>query len=165
MPQLSFVHPDRKAVDLPTYLERITILLSQAVNARDRTLLKEVTDRYFTANLQVERSSDSGTSLLHSTTREAYVDNMISYVAKYDFHIKPYNTSALIDEDAGKGLVFTTVATKGTDYASPALTRENVIVYYFQRSEDDEWLCYRFEFMRGPGRFWFDAVYCDGEKT
>lgn len=44
---------------------------------------------------------------------EGYINNLITYVIKYDFQIQHYNTSALVDEAKGKAMVFTTVSTIG----------------------------------------------------
>lgn len=48
----------------------------------------------------------------------------------------------------------------GTDYANQGLAIETVLAYYFHQGKDKEWRCNRFEIMRGPGRFWFEA--CNG---
>lgn len=168
LPRSNAVHSkfeltDRNILPVSTYLEQIITTLLEAVNAKDRDFMAQATRRYFTPEVQVERASEPFATPIAAVSVEEYITNLITYVTKYNFMIKPYNTSALVDEAKGKAMVFTTVSTIGTDYARKGLAIETVLAYYFHRGRDKEWRCNRFEIMRGPGRFWLDA--CNGYQS
>ncbi len=77
------------------------------------------------------------------------------------FQLHPRLTTAFVEESKGRALVFSTNSIMGTVKSRPELTREEVTVNHFERRKNGDWICTKFETVRGPGHWTFEVGHMD----
>lgn len=145
--------PTEILVSLPTYLEHVTLLFLEACNIRDVRVLRAIVDRYVAPTFTVHKSET-----FRSLSRESYVKGKVAFWAENPtFRLHPRNTTAFIEDDKEHALVFSTNSIIGTVVSRPELTREEVTVNHFKRLRNGDWICTKFESLRGPGHWTFEV--------
>lgn len=149
--------PDLKLLSLATYLERVTILFLQACNTRDQDVLRAIVDRYVAPTFVVKKAES-----FHSLSKQAYIRGKVDlWKESPDFLLQPRLTTAYIEESKGRALVFSTNSLTGTVNPWPELTREEVTVNHFERRKNGNWVCTKFETIRGPGHWTFEVGHAE----
>ena len=149
--------PDLKLLSLSTYLERITILFLQACNTRDQVILRRIVEKYVAPTFLVHKAE-----AFQSLSREAYIRGKLTLWEEYPtFRLRPRLTSAFVEESKGRAMVFSTNSIIGTVQSRPELTREEVTVNHFERRKNGDWICTKFEALRGPGHWTFEVGHLD----
>lgn len=77
------------------------------------------------------------------------------------FRLHPRLTTAFVEESKGRAHVFSTNSITGVVNRRPDLTREEVTVNHFERRRNGEWICTKFESVRGPGHWTFEVGHVD----
>lgn len=149
--------PDKNILPLAVFLERVTILFLQACNTRQRYVLEAIVEKYVAPTFLVNKSET-----FQSLSREAYIRGKLAmWKEQPSFQLFPRLTTAWIEEAKGHALVFSTNSLIGTVNRWPELTREEVTVNHFDRRKNGDWICTKFETIRGPGHWTFEVGHLD----
>ena len=149
--------PDKRLLDLRSYLEQVTILFLQVCNTQNRSILEAIVNKFVAPTFLVHKAET-----FQSLSRDAYVRGKLALWSENPtFRLNPRLTTAFVEEDKGRALVFSTNSITGTVPRRPELTREEVTVNHFERRKNGDWICTKFETLRGPGHWTFEVGHLD----